>query len=137
MLKKLLVPVDGSDRALKVLPRALAWAETVVLLNVQPPADTPTLLLHMTQDAIDHAQIDQGRRVLEAARATLPPQAPVHLAPVRLGDPASLIASTAQDEGVDAIMMATHGRGALASLAMGSTATRVVHLASVPVVLVR
>ncbi len=40
-------------------------------------------------------------------------------------------------EGVDVIVMGTRGMGALANLALGSTATKVVHLAEVPVTLVK
>lgn len=43
----------------------------------------------------------------------------------------------AKSEGVDVIVMGTRGMGALGNLALGSTATKVVHLADVPVTLVK
>ena len=42
----------------------------------------------------------------------------------------------AKQEGIDAIAMATHGRGGLARLVMGSVATGVLQRATIPVLLV-
>jgi nucleotide-binding universal stress UspA family protein len=39
--------------------------------------------------------------------------------------------------GVNEIVMGSHGRGALAGAFMGSVAQKVVHLANIPVVLVK
>ena len=50
---------------------------------------------------------------------------------------ARVIADTAAQEGADVIAMATHGRGGLARLVMGSVATGVLQQASVPLLLVR
>jgi nucleotide-binding universal stress UspA family protein len=47
------------------------------------------------------------------------------------------IVRVAQAAGVDQIAMGTRGMGALGSLLMGSVALRVVHMAPVPVLLVK
>jgi nucleotide-binding universal stress UspA family protein len=54
-----------------------------------------------------------------------------------VGQAARVIADTAAQEDVDVIAMATHGRGGLARLVMGSVATGVLQRASVPLLLVR
>jgi nucleotide-binding universal stress UspA family protein len=51
--------------------------------------------------------------------------------------PAFAIIDYAKENGIDLIVMGTHGRGALAHLLMGSVADRVVRLASCPVLTVR
>jgi nucleotide-binding universal stress UspA family protein len=51
--------------------------------------------------------------------------------------PAFAIIDYAKENGIDLIVMGTHGRGALAHLLMGSVAERVVRLASCPVLTVR
>jgi nucleotide-binding universal stress UspA family protein len=56
---------------------------------------------------------------------------------VRIGAPAEVIAAYAAEKGCDAIVMGTRGMGAVAGLVMGSVAQKVVHLASVPVTLVK
>ena len=56
---------------------------------------------------------------------------------VLLGEPATDIVRVARSEGVDLIVMGTRGMGALGNLVLGSTATKVVHLADTPVTLVK
>ncbi len=51
--------------------------------------------------------------------------------------PAFAIIDYAKENGIDLIVMGTHGRGALAHLLLGSVAERVVRLASCPVLTVR
>ena len=51
--------------------------------------------------------------------------------------PASAIVEYAEEEGVDLIVLGTHGRGAVAHLLMGSVAERVVRTAACPVLTVR
>jgi nucleotide-binding universal stress UspA family protein len=51
--------------------------------------------------------------------------------------PALAIVECAEEEGVDLIVLGTHGRGAVAHLLVGSVAERVVRTASCPVLTVR
>jgi nucleotide-binding universal stress UspA family protein len=51
--------------------------------------------------------------------------------------PATAIVEYAEEEGVDLIVLGTHGRGAVAHLLVGSVAERVVRTASCPVLTVR
>jgi nucleotide-binding universal stress UspA family protein len=109
----------------------------VVLLNVQPaPSDVDTL--HMAQQAIlDHLRA-RGDDTLAPARKILADAGVAHDAKVEIGaEPAVEIARVAREAGCGHIVMGTRGLGALAGLALGSVATKVVHLAEVPVTLVR
>ena len=54
-----------------------------------------------------------------------------------MGDPASELAKVAQEEHVDLIAMSTHGHRFLADLLHGSTADRLRHSVTVPVLMVR
>jgi nucleotide-binding universal stress UspA family protein len=56
---------------------------------------------------------------------------------VRIGAAAEVIVAYAAEQGCDAIVMGTRGMGAVAGVVMGSVAQKVVHLASVPVTLVK
>src|SRR4029453_11201549 len=51
--------------------------------------------------------------------------------------PAAAIVEEAEEEGVDLIVLGTHGRGAIGHLLVGSVAERVVRTASCPVLTVR
>lgn len=52
------------------------------------------------------------------------------------GNPARALLDLAEREGIDAIVMGSHGRGTWGTVIMGSVSQRVVHEAKVPVVIV-
>ena len=54
-----------------------------------------------------------------------------------VGDPAEAIVDLAEDEGVDMIVMGTHGRTGVRRLLMGSIAERIVRTASCPVLTIK
>ena len=54
-----------------------------------------------------------------------------------MGDPATELIRTAQEQAVDLIAMSTHGHRFLSDLLHGATADRVRHLVKVPVLLLR
>lgn len=136
-MNRILVPIDGSEQALRALRHAMAQAEEIHIVNVQRKADTPALLMHMTQHDIDRVQREHGHSMLVSARQLLDAAARPYRAHVLIGEPAPCIVDTARAEGVDAIVMGTRGMGALANMALGSTATKVVHLAELPVTLIK
>ena len=134
---RILVPIDDSPHARHALAHALTVAREIHIVNVQPKADAPALLLHMTQDQIDAAQRQHGEEALAAACKRLDETGRTYRRHVLIGDPASEIARVAREEKVDGIVMGTRGMSAIGNLLLGSTATRVVHLADVPVTLVK
>ena len=56
---------------------------------------------------------------------------------VRNGQAAEMIAQVAREEDVQHIVMGTRGLGSIKGLLMGSVATKVIHLADVPITLVK
>lgn len=56
---------------------------------------------------------------------------------VKIGSPADVILTFAEEEGIDLIVMGTHGRKVLDRMLFGSTAQRVVRRAHSPVLTVR
>ena len=136
-MSKVLVPIDGSEAALRALRHAMKDADEIHLITVQIKADTPVLLLHMTQEDIDKVQREHGQSMLVDACKVLDDAGRPYRTHVLLGEPATHIARVANSEGVDLIVMGTRGMGALGNFILGSTATKVVHLAEPPVTLVK
>jgi nucleotide-binding universal stress UspA family protein len=132
-----LVAIDGSESSLRALRHAMAGAAEIHLVNVQPKADAPALLLHMTQDQIDRAQHAHGESMLADARKILAAAGRAFEAHVLIGEPAANIAGLAKARAVDSIVMGTRGMTAIGNLTLGSVATKVVHLSPVPVTLVK
>jgi nucleotide-binding universal stress UspA family protein len=121
-MRKLLVPVDGSDSSL----RALAWAidlakevsgVTIHLVNVGEPEQSAAILGRAEQE-------------LRAAQLTYTKEA-------LSGPVAAVIAEHAGRHGCDAIVMGTRGMSAIENLVLGSIANEVVHLTRLPVTLVK
>ena len=115
----------------------MSVADEIQIINVQVKADTPTLLLHMTQADIDKLQQGHAQSMLVDARKVLEGAGCPYKAHVLIGEPATKITRVAKSEAVDQIVMGTRGMGALGNLVLGSTATKVIHLAEVPVTLVK
>lgn len=141
-LNKILVPVDFSPFAIKAVRYAARFAEqfgaTLALVHVVEPVHYPESVL------IPPEMEDGNRERLKQARASLAGfakmQVPAGVAVetvVRLGHPVSQITAAAKELDVDLIVIATHGHAGLKRLLLGSTAERVVRLASCPVLTVR
>ncbi len=138
---RVLVTLDGSSFAERVLP----WVRQVslatgaeVLLLVVPEVPEPALYGAMA-DAVDELRTQaetNARRYLERIAAQLG-EAGMPAQPLVEGSrPATTILDVAEREHADLIMLATHGRGGMDRLMLGSVADRVVHHSRCPVLLV-
>ncbi len=140
---RMLIAVDGSDpslRAIEVVARLVpkTFGLEAVLLNVRPgPAYFGEL------PPFDHASIERAQQqiqdvMLRDALAHARRSGLVHVTSVALvGEVSGEIVRYASHGTFDQIVLGTHGRGPVGSLFLGSVAQRVVHLSSVPVLLVR
>lgn len=125
MLKNLLVPLDGSPLAEHALPYAAALAHALgarlTLLYawwpVIPESDGPDL------DSIAARLRSEGIAV-DYHRCHLP----------SLGEAGRTILEAAADQGANAVVMATHGRGGLGRLLYGSVADYILRHAMLPVI---
>ncbi|MBP89472.1 MAG: universal stress protein UspA [Planctomycetaceae bacterium] len=131
--EKILVPTDFShtgDAALE-MATALARNAGAMLLIVhaeEPPAayGGGELYYGMPEPATDDL-----RKMLHKVEPTDPTVRYEHR--LITGDPAHAIVRLAKDEGVDMIVMGTHGRTGLSRMLMGSVAEAIVRRAECPV----
>jgi nucleotide-binding universal stress UspA family protein len=116
---------------------ATATGAEALLLAV-PEVPEPSLYGAMA-DAVDELREQaeaNARRYLERTAASLRDLG-VPVQPLVEGSrPATAILDVAEREQVDLIMLATHGRGGMDRLVLGSVADRVVHHSRCPVLLV-
>ena len=138
-LKKVLVPHDLSETSEAAVRYAIALAHNfgaqLYLLHVSDKArfematEFPLGLDGTLEDAIR-----------ERLGKILSPREQVEFKPVfefRSGAPAVEITKYAKEQGIDLIVMGTHGRGFVAHAVMGSVAEKVVRTAPCPVLTVR
>lgn len=144
MMHRILVPIDGSSQA----EAAIAYAESLlapegelILHRVVPVPEPVTALLPNTESAsrddVRHWWRERAGRDFTLARERVTVGAGRVRELVSEGDPAGEIARQATAEGVDCIVMATHGRGAVGQLFFGSVANRVSRVSPVPLLLIR
>jgi nucleotide-binding universal stress UspA family protein len=146
MAQKVLIPVDGSDQSLQVLP---------AVLRLLPPARTELILFHVT--ALNMERLDKPEptaptpavnhviaSVETAFRAAMQPQVQELNAAgfavqtvVRFGDPTAEIERYLAEAQIDLVAMTTHGRTGLARALLGSVAQHLINHAAVPVLLMR
>ena len=139
-LRKLLVALDGSEFAERVLPfaRALAMRFQSELLLLTVPEVPEAQMYGPMADAVQDIRLqaeEKIREYLESVAEGLREEG-LHVRTLVTGSgPARTIVSVSEVEGVDLIMLATHGRGGLDRLFVGSVADRVVRHTRCPVFL--
>lgn len=137
MFKKILVPLDGSRLAEGIIPRVEWLAKIhdgeVTLLRVA--------LAHMFPgaDPIQHQVnvVREAEEYLAKVEANLKDMGLKVNSVVRYGHDAQEILDHARGRGFDLIAMATHGRTGLSQLVLGSVASKIIHTATVPILLCR
>lgn len=143
MTMKILLPVDGSDCSLRAVGHLVAhsaWFRDVPevhLLHVQPPIPIGYALAHVSKETLHSHYMEESREHLLGAQQRLDAAGRFHTTHIHVGQPAEVIARLAGELGCDLIVMGTHGRSGIAGLVTGSVASRVLHLAECPVMLVK
>jgi nucleotide-binding universal stress UspA family protein len=136
MYDTILVTLDGtpSDRAIIEHVKQLAKlaGSRLVLLHVADGWAARTY----GQDAVS-AEIREDTAYLETVRTEFQSSGINAEAELAYGDPASEIIKWVEQRGCDLVAMSTHGHRFLADLFLGTTASRVQHRISVPVLLLR
>lgn len=138
----MLVAVDGSDHAENAVRHALDMARRIgdariLLVNVQPPAMSGEVSNLLTAEEVLDQHTAAGKAVLAAAEAVLADGGVTYETEVAIGRPAESLVETAQRRGCDAIVMGASSHGRVHSLVLGSVASKVAHIAEVPVTVVK
>lgn len=140
-MRKILVPFDGTENSLRVVQYAASAVQerpnvAIELLHVLDPMmfKSDAALPREEQSRLHAKEADS---VLQPARKILDEAGVVYRTRHRVGAAASEIAAQVHESGYIGIIMGTRGMGPLASVMIGSVATRVVHLVDVPVTLIK
>jgi len=140
---KILIPIDGSDSANRAVDQVIATAsllkETphISLLNVQWNIASGNVKLFINHETIDDYYREQGLTALKAAREKLDAAGLAYTYHISIGTPAEAIVQYAQEQKVDQVTMGAQGQNALTALLLGSVVNKVLHLSTVPVLLVK
>ena len=143
-MKNILLPIDGSECAMRSVALVISKLShyrspentQIHLVNIQPP------LPHDVSRFVSHDQIadfhrDESDKAMQEAKKRLDAAGLKYTCHAKVGDVAEEITLLAENLGCDQIVMGTHGRGALGGFLMGSITLKVLHLAKIPVLLVK
>ena len=140
---KFLIPVDGSSASLRAVDFAIEMATqdpstSLVLLHVQ---DIPAISLAeasaMPPDCPDASASQASAQALKHATEKAEGAGVPFKTLVNAGKTAEIIAQVAREEDVKHIVMGTRGLGGVQGLLLGSVTTKVIHLAEVPITLIK
>jgi nucleotide-binding universal stress UspA family protein len=141
-MRKILVPVDGSESAQRAVEYVAGLAKHdpiigIELLNVQFPIISGDIRRFVTQAMIDNYHREEGEAALKPAKRLLDGGGVPYNATILVGHIAETIADYALKHECESIVMGTRGMGPMKNLVLGSVATQVIHAAHVPVTLVK
>ena len=142
MYRRMLVPIDGSELAEVVFSYVKELAGRldidITLLHVCRPEERDLMPMHrayieraaeivkqQSQSVQEMTGLQPGRQAVEARGE------------VATGHPAEEILSYADRNGIDLILIATHGRSGVRRWVMGSVADKILRTSKIPVWLVR
>jgi nucleotide-binding universal stress UspA family protein len=139
-MRSILVPIDGSKHATNALKQAISMVEHGIsahihLINVQQ------VIISLNEfydyELLKQAQHDEAEKILQSACHLLDQAGIKYTKAVKIGPIANSIVDYGKAHRCGWIIMGTRGMGSFSSLVMGSTSYKVVHLAKVPVTLVK
>ncbi|MBA2677470.1 MAG: universal stress protein [Ktedonobacteraceae bacterium] len=142
MFHRILVPLDGSERAERALPVAvrLARASHGTLIVVQVLDIDTTLYIApemMISESVVHVESSRAGQYLIQATAALKQEGiPIEQC-VLLGIPASMLLSAITSYNADLVVMCSHGRTGFLHWALGSVAEKMARISPVPVLILR
>lgn len=149
MIKKILVPLDGSKLAECALPyvdeiAAKMGVDEVAMVSVTEriqgfrPIEDPSqpVGIRLEPEAVGKME-RQARKYLDRIAKGLEAKGIKVVKEVLLGNPAEEIVIYAKTKGCDLIIMASHGRGGPSRWTHGSVADRVFRAVGMPVMMIR
>ena len=142
-VKKILFPIDLTENSSKILPYVLSVSEkynsTVYLLHVLEdirlwyrvyiPDEAPHASLNVFQKEV----LDSAEKAMDKVCQEELQSCPSFQRRIISGDPTTEILKTIESEGIDLVIMGTHGRKRLEHAIFGSVAENVVKKSPVPV----
>ena len=143
-MPKILLAVDGSEssiHATQKLVESAGWYKEpleVELVTVHLPLPhvggfAGSVVSH---DMVEKYYSEEGGKALAPARKLLEAAGVPHASHILVGEIAPGIVAHSQKAGCQMIYMGTRGMSAMSNLMLGSVATKVLHLCTVPVVLI-
>jgi nucleotide-binding universal stress UspA family protein len=143
MFKHILVPLDGSELAERAVPCAEQLAGTgettlhlVGVVDLLVHSVWAPVPIYISDDTFAR-ELTQMTTYLGGLEAQLTARGMTVRTSTLTGSVAPILLDYERDEGIDLVVMCTHGRSGPARFALGSVAERLLHYGAVPLLMVR
>ncbi|WP_422486827.1 universal stress protein [Gudongella sp. DL1XJH-153] len=141
-MKRILVPVDGSENSVKALNKAkeiglLNNSEILILTVVNSQRDNPYIIEQDYTSELSKKNIEKGKKVLEASLDVIGDYPGNVETMLRNGDVAETIIDIAEDENYDLIVMGRRGANISSRSLLGSVSNKVLNYAPKSVMVVK
>ena len=141
---KILVAVDGSKASLDALKNVIDHADqlreppAIELVTVHRPVPkVGGVGAGVGKAQLDRYYLEEGEQNLADAKKLLDRAGLAYQPHVLVGEPAEMIVKHCQKSRCDLIAVGAKGRSTIGKMLLGSTATKVLQLADIPVLLVK
>jgi nucleotide-binding universal stress UspA family protein len=141
---KILLAVDGSKHSLDAVDCLIEHADwyrekpAVELVTVHLPVPKlPRMGLVVGKSQLERYYREEGEAMQAGAKKKLDAAGVRYNASILVGPVAETIVAHAKKSRCDLIFIGTHGRTAAGNMLLGSIATKLLHIAAIPVLLVR
>jgi nucleotide-binding universal stress UspA family protein len=144
--RHILIPTDGSELAEHAVTNGLSLAKSVgakvTVIIVEDPFDWLSVSVtrasqRQALDALEQIKKHAASVLSRVADAAEQAGVPCDTMQVENARPYQAIIAAASDRGCDLIVMASHGRGGLAAVVLGSVTNKVLTHATTPVLVYR
>lgn len=141
-MKKILVPIDGSDDSIKALLQAkdlgrLAMADIVILFVVNDFKNHPYAIDRRYLEELRGEIVTQSNKIVDDAKKHFTDYPGKVDTLVRTGNVENEILEASKSGGFDLIVMGSRGLGRFARTMLGSVSSRIANNAEISVLLVK
>ena len=142
-IKKILFPIDFTENSSKILPFVLSMSEKynsmIYLLHVVEDLSkwgVGSFVPHLPLDSFKKDAMEGAKKAMDQVCDQQLESCPNFQRMIVYGDPTLEILKTIESEGIDLVVMGTHGRKGLEHTIFGSVAENVVKRSGVPVLVI-
>lgn len=140
-IKKILVPIDGSNAAKSALAYGIETARAhkaeLILLAVADVTEAAYPIMGVTIDRDGFYNVKKKAETMLAEWKQIIPNDITVEAKVENGVPGQVISALVEEENIDMVVMGNSGKGAVSSFIMGSVSQYVIHHVKCPVLVVK
>lgn len=141
-MKRILVPIDGSDNSMKALAKAkelgsLTKADITILFVVNDFKNHPYAIDRRYLEELKGEVVSQSNKIVEDAKKHFNKYPGKVYSSIRTGNVENEILELSKSGGFDLIVMGSRGLGRFARTMLGSVSSRVANNAEISVLLVK